>query len=250
MMRRVPLAPNHGGTGKKNKPHPNLTPLLLGAGGTLKNGYTLIELLVVMTIIGLLAALLFPVFAGAREQARQTVCVSNLRQIGLAIQMYQADHSGVLPETFGDTNEIAAENRLSLDPLLPYEHAPAIYHCPDAPYHEDGLSGTFGKVYLDYNYRVSELLDCSQWLIPCGIPSAVMKPEPMSVLVEDLQHGNSERLYIILRENGSVSRVPEEQTQMWQYYGGNWHSSNGGDPNQSQPWLVFPNEPWPPQFEK
>ena len=220
-----------------------------------RKGFTLIELLVVITILGLLAALLFPVFAKAREQARQTVCVSNLRQIGLAIQMYQADHNGILPETFGDTreiaaDEIAAEQRPALDPLLPYEHDPAIYQCPDAPYHEDGLSGPFGEVYLDYNYRVAELLDCNHWSIPCGIPSAVMKPEPMSVLVEDRQHCNSERLYLILRENGSVSRVPEGQTQMWQYYSGMWRSGNGGDPNQSQPWLVFPNEPWPPQFEK
>ena len=214
-----------------------------------RKGFTLIELLVVVTIIGLLIALLFPVFARAREQARQTVCVSNLRQISLAIQMYQADHNGVLPETFGDTTEMAAENRLSLDPLLPYEHAPAIYHCPDAPYHVDGRSGPLGKVYLDYNYRVDDLLSCNQGLFPCGIPRAVMKPEPMSVLVEDGQHCNSERLYIILRENGSVSRVPEEQTQMWQYYGGSWHSGIN-DPNHSQPWCVYPNEPWPPQFEK
>lgn len=53
-----------------------------------RRGFTLIELLVVVTIIGLLAALLFPVFAKARERARQSVCESNLHQIGLATQMY------------------------------------------------------------------------------------------------------------------------------------------------------------------
>ncbi len=215
-----------------------------------RRGFTLIELLVVMTIIGLLAALLFPVFAKARERARQTVCESNLHQIGLAIQMYQADHNGVLPEAFGDTSEIASDQRLGLDPLLPYEHASAIYHCPDASYHVDGMSGPFGKIYLDYNYRVADLLNCNHGLFPCGIPSAIMKPEPMSVLIEDVQHCNSERLYIVLRENGSVSRVPEGQTQMWQYYEGGWHPGIGGDPNRSQPWSVYPDEPWPPQFEK
>jgi len=70
MMERVPLAPNNGGTGKKNKSLLNLAPPLLGAGGILKKGFTLIELLVVITIIGLLAALLFPVFVKARERAR------------------------------------------------------------------------------------------------------------------------------------------------------------------------------------
>ncbi len=213
-----------------------------------RRGFTLIELLVVVTIIGLLAALLFPVFAKAREQARQTVCVSNLRQIGLAIQMYQADHNNVPPEAFGDASEVAADQQPALDPLLPYEHAPAIYHCSDALYHEDGLSGPFGRVYLDYNYRVAELLNCNQGLFPCGIPSAVMKPELMSVLAEDLHHSNSYNVHLILRENGSVSRVPAVQVVLWQYYGGTWHTGLS-DPNRSQPWSVYPNEPWPPQFE-
>lgn len=214
-----------------------------------RRGFTLIELLVVITIIGLLAALLFPVFAKARERARQTVCESNLHQIGLAIQMYQADHNNVLPEAFGDASEVAADQRPALDPLLAYEHAPAIYHCPDALYHENGLFGPFGRVYLDYNYRVSELLNCNQRLFPCGIPSAVMKPEPMSVLVEDLKHSNSYDVHLILRENGSVSRVPAAQAVLWQYYGGNWHTGLS-DPNRSRPWEVYPGEAWPPQFEK
>ena len=60
-----------------------------------KNGFTLIELLVVIAIIAILAAILFPVFAQARESARQTRCASNNRQIGLAMQMYIADNDEV-----------------------------------------------------------------------------------------------------------------------------------------------------------
>lgn len=59
--------------------------------------FTLIELLVVIAIIALLAAIIFPVFAQVRGKARQTVCVSNLRQIGLGIQMYTQDYDGLLP---------------------------------------------------------------------------------------------------------------------------------------------------------
>ncbi len=55
-------------------------------------GFTLIELLVVIAIVAVLAAILFPVFARAREKARQATCASNLRQIGLAVEMYKADH--------------------------------------------------------------------------------------------------------------------------------------------------------------
>src|SRR5687767_12004527 len=62
-----------------------------------RRGFTLIELLVVIAIIAILAAILFPVFAQARESARKTGCLSNLKQIGIAVQMYLTDYDDRYP---------------------------------------------------------------------------------------------------------------------------------------------------------
>ena len=64
-----------------------------------RRAFTLIELLVVIAIISILAAILFPVFQGIRENARRTVCLSNMRQIGLAASMYVQDQDGRYPQS-------------------------------------------------------------------------------------------------------------------------------------------------------
>ena len=63
-----------------------------------RRAFTLIELLVVIAIISILASILFPTFARARESARMTMCSSNMRQLGLALGMYAQDHDGVFPD--------------------------------------------------------------------------------------------------------------------------------------------------------
>src|SRR5271165_5665745 len=62
-----------------------------------RSGFTLIELLVVIAIIAILAAILFPVFAQAREKARQASCTSNMKQVGLALLMYANDYDEMFP---------------------------------------------------------------------------------------------------------------------------------------------------------
>jgi prepilin-type N-terminal cleavage/methylation domain-containing protein/prepilin-type processing-associated H-X9-DG protein len=66
----------------------------------MKRGFTLIELLVVIAIIAILAAILFPVFAQARESARKATCLSNLKEIDLAVQMYVQDYDECMPSSY------------------------------------------------------------------------------------------------------------------------------------------------------
>jgi prepilin-type N-terminal cleavage/methylation domain-containing protein/prepilin-type processing-associated H-X9-DG protein len=74
-----------------------------------KTGFTLIELLVVIAIIAILAAILFPVFARAREKARQTTCTSNQRQIAATIAMYTQDHEETLPQAMSFWQDIKVD---------------------------------------------------------------------------------------------------------------------------------------------
>jgi prepilin-type N-terminal cleavage/methylation domain-containing protein/prepilin-type processing-associated H-X9-DG protein len=85
----------HDGRACNKRPIPVCTALT-------KAAFTLIELLVVIAIIAILAALLLPALASAQLKSRQARCISNLHQIGIALQMYADDHRGWLPETTHD----------------------------------------------------------------------------------------------------------------------------------------------------
>ncbi len=81
------------------------------------SGFTLIELLVVIAIIAVLAAMLFPVITAAKESARQSACVSNLRQIGIAFLMYTDDYYGVLPEGRSRWLRVTTTEHRSYEPV-------------------------------------------------------------------------------------------------------------------------------------
>jgi prepilin-type N-terminal cleavage/methylation domain-containing protein len=81
-----------------------------------RQGFTLIELLVVIAIIAILAAILFPVFARAREKARQTTCTSNQKQIATTILMYSQDHEEMLPESKSVWGDIKVDSGVLICP--------------------------------------------------------------------------------------------------------------------------------------
>ena len=99
-----------------------------------KRGFTLIELLVVIAIIAILAAILFPVFAQAREKARAVACLSNTKQLDLAVLMYIQDYDESLPisayyTTDSNNNVVVAS---VFDSLNSYIKSSQLVQCPSA----------------------------------------------------------------------------------------------------------------------
>ena len=127
-----------------------------------KRGFTLIELLVVIAIIAILAAILFPVFSRAREQARKTQCLSNMKQIASALMMYVQDWDGAFPtglhwsaRASGDPGDIYWSSAAK---LLPYLKNCGVWDCPSAAVY---------FIALDPNYNcgrgVYSQQDTSTW---------------------------------------------------------------------------------------
>ncbi|MGM0494593.1 MAG: prepilin-type N-terminal cleavage/methylation domain-containing protein [Armatimonadota bacterium] len=96
-----------------------------------RRGFTLIELLVVIAIIAILAAILFPVFARAREKARQSSCLSNVKQIGLGLMMYVTDYDDRYPTLYYATT--GTPSRVDYVQVIhPYINNMQIWNCPSA----------------------------------------------------------------------------------------------------------------------
>ena len=107
------------------------------ARGARRSGFTLIELLVVIAIIAILAAILFPVFARARENGRRASCQSNLKQMGLGLMQYTQDNNERVPvgcRPSSGTDTCTAGDTVWMGIIQPYVKSTEIFTCPSADF--------------------------------------------------------------------------------------------------------------------
>ncbi len=114
-----------------------------------KHGFTLVELLVAIAIITVLAGLVLPALSRARESGRRTVCLNNLRQLFLALEMYVQDYGGCYPIAASLPSLHLNEDPRICDLLVPYLKLPEVFRCPS------DNKGYFQREGSSYEYNVS-----------------------------------------------------------------------------------------------
>lgn len=198
-----------------------------------RSGFTLIELLFVISIISLLASLLFPVFMTVRGKARQMACASNLRQIGMGVQMYLQDYDGRYPHAVDATDRAdpdqwsgtpafaAAIPKIGLvqDVLHSYVKERRLFRCPS----DTGFSATdfmpgvpldarpssFEKYGSSYYYR-------TEIAVRQSTDASLKVPDQVNLLFDaaGAWHGTflmAERRYNVLFADGHVKNVNRQK---------------------------------------
>ncbi len=173
-----------------------------------RSAFTLIELLVVIAIIAILAAILFPVFARARENARRSACQSNMKQIGLGFLQYAQDYDESLP--FG-----TGGNRHWVEPIMPYVKSQQIFVCPSDTTQPDTNNGVVTNDVLSYAANRNAVYNERDTNKVAGGRLAAFSAPARTVLAMEVR-------------NVKIQYVDPTFTQD-QMYGGNNSTCNGAD---------------------
>ena len=180
----------------------------------MRRGFTLIELLVVIAIIAILAAILFPVFARAREKARQTSCLSNVKQIALGVMMYAQDYDERLPYRYlnsGVGGSIqypgggTSGGMIWPMPVYPYVKNITLFDCPSDPYKWSG-NYTGHQCYGISNHIDGRML------------AQLEKPAETILLADAYEEGYSQSYYVqrnvVMHSSGVIrSIIPDRHNE-------------------------------------
>jgi prepilin-type N-terminal cleavage/methylation domain-containing protein/prepilin-type processing-associated H-X9-DG protein len=203
-------------------------------------GFTLIELLVVIAIIAILAAILFPVFAQAREKAKQASCLSNVKQIYQSLLMFSNANDGRLPRyrsVYAYIGNVYNKNTTiqwwrALEPYLRKSGTDAgdnILHCPGENSGNTGLRWNdvsyAGEVW-GTSYRLNPAVDASRGIALCGNDSGLAKDAPLTqggFLMNSPMIKNPASCALIADNSGTFHRVTEKFDT--KTYGNTWGSN-------------------------
>ncbi|MDR3707440.1 MAG: DUF1559 domain-containing protein [Capsulimonadaceae bacterium] len=162
-----------------------------------RKAFTLIELLVVIAIIAILAAILFPVFATAREKARQASCASNEKQMGIAFLQYVQDYDEMYPS--GANGDVYGRGWAGM--IYPYTKTVNVFLCPTDP------NGAVGNISYAYNINIVTPIATSGniWQDGIGCNSTKLTEPDATVMVFETQGYQNQNINIVNESVGKLS---------------------------------------------
>ncbi|MCE5238073.1 prepilin-type N-terminal cleavage/methylation domain-containing protein [bacterium] len=189
-----------------------------------RRGFTLIELLVVIAIIAILAAILFPVFAKAREKARQSSCLSNTKQLILGVLQYAQDYdetlpyyrvvSAAYPSVWYDRDNSAANDRhFWMEGVEPYLKNTQVLSCPS----QGNLTSSGGKLLPQYAYNG----------VAGGQRLAVFSNVSQKIILGDIGKIDSTRTPTGYLENWFVNAYSGNTSWSQYFWWSEWHNNGG-----------------------